>query len=457
MPKKTRQDTTPARLPSRERLRSTPRSPESQKAHVNGESEDTKSKDDATGNGKNVSNGDLQQARPGNSAAADGDKNNKAPKRRLDTDDAQDAAVGEPAPKVARTGVKAVGASQLPAGPSAAGAPSQESAPGRGLMGIVAPTDFGGSLNAQAAMRNPHIRAGNDTQSDGFFIPGRIFRTHMYERALQDHGDDAYSPCRWQDLGCPCCDDRRRGCRVEGGYSRAADIPRACIKYRFGIIVAVLEANYVAVPLFTHGGDGMLDRSDPYKNCHISVQDHRLDLNPFPKQTPHEPLVTGNMRPGSPVIKKESCAWITFPFSFYFKQPVKWEGDLTPASTIRLLKIWNEWAHRNTGEVQGGDTALNRYRQRSRNDNPAATRSRATRADPTTNAHEGVDTRAARNETPASGGTSPRRSARLAGGEPSVAKTPSAGTTSPPSNGDDQARADARERRTSPRTRNRRS
>ena len=108
-------------------------------------------------------------------------------------------------------------------------------------------------------------------------------------------------------------------------------------KYRKMIVVGLYDNHYLALPLYTHNGNGISRKAKPDE--FVSVHDHR-SLEPFTKQTRHSPLVTGEMNEGINPIDPQSCAHITHPMARKYDLPLVVEGYLNKESTGRLWDLF---------------------------------------------------------------------------------------------------------------------
>ena len=136
----------------------------------------------------------------------------------------------------------------------------------------------------------------------------------------------------------------------EGG--RAKDLCSCISEWLFGyihtkvrpfIVVALLDRHYLAVPLYTHHGNG-IGKKDP--NEYIYVHD-KVRAEPgvscpqHPNKEGWEALsaVIGRDDTNVPAYKPMSCAHFAFPVPRRYGLPVSLEGNLEKSSMIRLMEF----------------------------------------------------------------------------------------------------------------------
>ena len=112
-------------------------------------------------------------------------------------------------------------------------------------------------------------------------------------------------------------------------------------KVRKAIVIALYQDHYLAVPLFTHNGNGLLNKVKPDE--FVSVRDHRSQEG-FQALSKHLALSTEQMNAGINPLHTKSTAHITYPNSRKYDLPVVQEGRLAQVSTNRLIKLFNEHA-----------------------------------------------------------------------------------------------------------------
>ncbi|KAI9702983.1 MAG: hypothetical protein M1836_008197 [Candelina mexicana] len=104
-----------------------------------------------------------------------------------------------------------------------------------------------------------------------------------------------------------------------------------CTKTRKMIVVAMYTDHYVAIPLYTHNGNGLSKKENP--DDYVSVFDHRYVADPLHthKLKPlsnRKPLVTGFMYPTTRLIDEKSTAHITYPVSRSYSLSIIPEGQI---------------------------------------------------------------------------------------------------------------------------------
>ena len=124
-----------------------------------------------------------------------------------------------------------------------------------------------------------------------------------------------------------------------GKYTTESKFGLIHSKYRKMIVVGLYDNHYLALPLYTHNGNGVSRKSKPDE--FVSVHDHR-SREPIIRQTRHSPLVTGEMNEGINIIDPKSCAHITHPVARKYDLPLVVEGNLDKESTDRLWDLFDE-------------------------------------------------------------------------------------------------------------------
>ena len=110
-------------------------------------------------------------------------------------------------------------------------------------------------------------------------------------------------------------------------------------KVRHMIVVACFEAHYIAIPLFTHNGNGVRGKNpDEY----ISLKDHRSKA-PFQPLTHHGFLLTKFLTEQTQTFHTLSTAHFTYPLSRKYTLPVYHEGHLQMASTKKLIELFTQY------------------------------------------------------------------------------------------------------------------
>ena len=112
-------------------------------------------------------------------------------------------------------------------------------------------------------------------------------------------------------------------------------------KQRKMIVVALHADHYVAIPLYTHNGRGLINKRQPEE--FVSVKDHR-DREEFVKLSKHDPLVTEMIREGINLFDPKSTAHLAYPVSRRYQLPVVYEGHLRNSSLRILVSLYNRYA-----------------------------------------------------------------------------------------------------------------
>ena len=110
-------------------------------------------------------------------------------------------------------------------------------------------------------------------------------------------------------------------------------------KYRKMIVIALHQDHYLALPMFTHNGKGLVNKARPDE--FISVQDHRLK-GEFTALSSYRPLVTEYLNAGIDFFHPKSTIHITYPLPRKYDLPLVYEGFINPEAVSRLLKHFND-------------------------------------------------------------------------------------------------------------------
>ncbi|KAL8686813.1 MAG: hypothetical protein Q9224_005330 [Gallowayella concinna] len=113
-------------------------------------------------------------------------------------------------------------------------------------------------------------------------------------------------------------------------------------KYRKMIVVALHQDHYVAVPLYTHNGRGLVNKRQPDE--FVSVKDHRYgNEDGFVPLSRWDPLVTESVKEGIDLFDRMSTAHLAYPVSRRYQLPVVLEGCLRRSSYGLLVNLFNRF------------------------------------------------------------------------------------------------------------------
>ena len=107
---------------------------------------------------------------------------------------------------------------------------------------------------------------------------------------------------------------------------------------RFMIVVALFYDHYLAIPLYTHGGNGLAHKDNKWE--YASIQDYR---EPQSHQEAGFLLHTEYLKPDCKHLLPKSVAHIAYPVSRKYALPVAPQGHLTAESTARLAEAFSEY------------------------------------------------------------------------------------------------------------------
>ena len=157
------------------------------------------------------------------------------------------------------------------------------------------------------------------------YRPGMLIRAAMHEPDLNTGGAGASTAT------------------VADRYRSETKFGPIHTKIRKAIVIALYQDHYLAVPLFTHNGKGLLKKLKPDE--FISVRDHR-SKGEFQTLSKHAALVTEQLNAGVDPLHLKSTAHITYPIARKYDLPVVHEGHLKPSSTNKLIELFNRYAPR---------------------------------------------------------------------------------------------------------------
>ena len=123
-----------------------------------------------------------------------------------------------------------------------------------------------GSVNGPPDLNNSRIQKLTKL----LFKPGMIIRALTHEQDFHDTADGSTMT-------------------IADKYTTESKFGLIHSKYRKMIVLALYETHYLAIPLYTHNGNGVARKSRPDE--YISVRDHRSS-GPFTQQTRHGELFT---------------------------------------------------------------------------------------------------------------------------------------------------------------------
>lgn len=123
-----------------------------------------------------------------------------------------------------------------------------------------------------------------------------------------------------------------------------------CTKWRKMIVLSKFEDHYLAIPLFTHNGNGLANKARPEE--FVSIVDHRFKGD-APRQSRHDPLETEIISDGIELFDIKSTAHVTYALSRKYDLPVIKEGYLKKKSTNHLIGLFNHYAPRKLTDHNG--------------------------------------------------------------------------------------------------------
>ena len=190
-----------------------------------------------------------------------------------------------------------------------------------------------GSIYKESCMptadRDPALMEAQNSRgakiSKASYRPGMLIRAAMHEPDL-NHGGASSSTVTVADR-----------------YRSETKFGPIHTKVRKAIVIALYQDHYLAVPLYTHNGTGLLKKLKPDE--FVSVCDHRKK-GKFQKLSKHLPLMTEHLNGDINPYHEKSTAHITYPISRRYDLPVVHEGHLDAPSIQHLINLFNEYAPR---------------------------------------------------------------------------------------------------------------
>lgn len=107
---------------------------------------------------------------------------------------------------------------------------------------------------------------------------------------------------------------------------------------RFMIVIALFYDHYLAIPLYTHGGNGLAHKDNKWE--YASIQDHR---EPRSLKEAGTLLHTEYLKPDCKHLLPQSVAHVAYPVSRKYTLPVAPQGFLREESKDELLKLFSRY------------------------------------------------------------------------------------------------------------------
>ena len=107
---------------------------------------------------------------------------------------------------------------------------------------------------------------------------------------------------------------------------------------RYMIVVALFYDHYLAIPLYTHGGNGLAHKDNKWE--YASIQDHR---EPRSLREAGTLLHTEYLKPDCKHLLPKSVAHIAYPVPRKYTLPVAPQGRLREESVKELVKLFKKY------------------------------------------------------------------------------------------------------------------
>ncbi|KAL8828024.1 MAG: hypothetical protein Q9170_006775 [Blastenia crenularia] len=169
------------------------------------------------------------------------------------------------------------------------------------------------------------------------YKPGMIIRAPLHE---QDSRGDSRSLGAGSNASVASASSEAT---LAEKYTTPSRFGTIFTKYRKMIVVACHQDNYVAIPLYTHNGKGLIHKARPDE--FVSVRDHRDKDKSNDKEAKDEwqrlskwePLVTEYVKEGIDIFERKTTAHLAYPVSRRYALPVVNEGWLR-GSSLRVMR-----------------------------------------------------------------------------------------------------------------------
>ncbi|KAI9702987.1 MAG: hypothetical protein M1836_008201 [Candelina mexicana] len=151
------------------------------------------------------------------------------------------------------------------------------------------------------------------------FRPGMIFRAVIHE---------------------PLADRKA----AKGGKGRTeSNHGPICTKYRKLIVIGIYEDHVVALPIYTHNGEGLNHKLNPDE--YVSIRDPRTGVSAedFRKESKHKPIVARNLNPDTELYHPKAVVHFTHPYSFEYSWKMIPEGVLEGISFVELKALHDRY------------------------------------------------------------------------------------------------------------------
>ncbi|KAI4130766.1 MAG: hypothetical protein LQ341_006426 [Variospora aurantia] len=166
------------------------------------------------------------------------------------------------------------------------------------------------------------------------YKPGMIIRAPLHE---QDGRGDARALGSSSSVGSNASE-----ATLAEKYTTPSRFGPIFTKYRKMIVVACHQDNYVAIPLYTHNGNGLVYKTRPDE--FVSVKDHRDKDEGWQPLSRWKPLVTEYVREGIDIFERKTTAHLAYPVSRNYRLPVVKEGFLKGSSAKAMRDLYERFA-----------------------------------------------------------------------------------------------------------------
>ena len=121
------------------------------------------------------------------------------------------------------------------------------------------------------------------------------------------------------------------------------------------IVGHMREETYHAVPLYSHEGNGLANKTPKRREEFVSIWDHRLPELQMPRESDHRPIRTSQFfDPDVDFYHPKTTADLAYAKNRKYHQPCILEGRLSENSTRELLEVFatvNPWQGESIAQV----------------------------------------------------------------------------------------------------------
>ena len=198
------------------------------------------------------------------------------------------------------------------------------------------------SLNAN--INRYHDRSSNAPSRRGSSsVPENVQQPRKHPKELFQVGTIIRAPLHEEDFN-----GTSKGSNITMSSEAPAKSSYGAVftKMRVMIVTARFQNHYIAVPLYTHNGNGLSKKTPEEQREYVSIRDHRIDGG-YVAESIHGCLTTGYLKSGIHILDAKSAAHIPYPVARKYDLPVVHHGNLTAQATSRLVELYTKFSLNN--------------------------------------------------------------------------------------------------------------